>query len=61
LLTLNDLSSFYMAFGHLSEFLFFLPLSVYICSYGGFDNALIKGEIVNIRLTLYLVVRVDDE
>jgi hypothetical protein len=40
-----------VAFGHLSEFLFFLLLSVYICLYGGVDNALIKGEIANTRLT----------
>jgi hypothetical protein len=40
---------FYMAFGHLSELLFFL-LSTSICSCGGVDNALIKGEIANTRL-----------
>jgi len=40
---------FYLAFGHLSELLFLLPYAN-ICSYGGVDNALIKGEIANTRL-----------
>jgi hypothetical protein len=50
LLTLNDLFVFYLAFGHLSEFLLSFLLFVDICSCGGVDNALIKGEIANIRL-----------
>jgi hypothetical protein len=41
---------FYLAFGCLSELLFFL-LSAYTSSCGGVDNALFKGEIVNTRLT----------
>jgi hypothetical protein len=51
LLTLNDLSGFYLSYGHLNEFCLLLSLSVYICSNGGVDNALIKGEIENTRLT----------
>jgi hypothetical protein len=50
LLTLDGLSSSYLAFGHSSEFLFFLLYTI-ICSYGGVDNALIKGDIANTILT----------
>jgi hypothetical protein len=35
----------------------FLPVSSYICSYGGVDSALIKGEIVNTKLTCPLWFR----
>jgi hypothetical protein len=45
---------FDMAFGCLSEFLFFFLLSVYICSCGCVDNALIKGEIANTMLSCSL-------
>jgi hypothetical protein len=51
LLTLDDLFGFYLSFDHSGEFLFFFLLSANICSWGGVDNALIKREIANTRLT----------
>jgi hypothetical protein len=50
LLTLDDLFRFYLAFGHLAKLIFFFLPSAKICSCGGVDNALVKGEIENIRL-----------
>jgi hypothetical protein len=50
LLTLDDLFGFFLVFGHTGELLFFFLLSANICSCGGVDNALIKGDIANTRL-----------
>lgn len=55
---------FSLAFGHLGEFFVFSFSSFFFCSSClciGVDNALIKGEIVNTRLTSTLVCLFCDE